>query len=267
MSVVDFEVHLDQSENIELAGTAPGEELKTINRLEPFETKEVARVILKNNWKLKSKFKLTMNIPEKETQMQFIKDDEFKLKRHIQEARDYLSNIPIDTMAREDIERELEKYKLRFLDLDFLPNDDAMVNNRFMENMKDLLDYVVHWRRPEEFCLADGYNDEIKVFSYKDPEPNDIQQVLFNVIKGILSDNYFASALSALAERYNLVKRLFRNENFSKFGIYQVKLCISGEWTCVTIDDYFPCIPQSNPLVSRSPDNELWVLILEKVLF
>ena len=81
-----------------------------------------------------------------------------------------------------------------------------------------------------------------------------------------MSDNYFASALSALAERYNLVKRLFRNENFSKYGIYQVKLCISGEWTCVTIDDYFPCIPQSNPLVSRSPDNELWVLILEKVI-
>ena len=81
MSVVDFEVHLDQSENIELAGTAPGEELKTINRLEPFETKEVARVILKNNWKLKSKFKLTMNIPEKETQMQFIKEDEQWLER------------------------------------------------------------------------------------------------------------------------------------------------------------------------------------------
>lgn len=179
MSVVDFEVHLDQSENIQLENTSPGEDLKTVNRLEPFEIKEVARVILKNNWKLKSKFKLTMNIPEKETQMQFIKEDEQKLRKNIQDAKSVLSNIPIDTMAREDIEKELDKYKIRFIDLDYLPNDDAMVNNRFMENMKDLLDYVVHWRRPEEFCLQENYNEEIKVFSYKDPEPNDIQQVCY----------------------------------------------------------------------------------------
>lgn len=178
MSLVDFEVHLDQSENIELAGTGPNEELKTVNRLEPFETKEVARVILKNNWKLKSKFKLTMNIPDKETQLHFIKDDEARLKNHIKEAKEYLSSIPIDTLTREDIEKELQKYNVKFVDLDFLPNDDAMVNNRFMDNMRDLLEYVVHWRRPEEFCATEGgFVDDIKVFSYKDPEPNDIQQV------------------------------------------------------------------------------------------
>ena len=30
---------------------------------------------------------------------------------------------------------------------------------------------------------------------------------------------------------------------------------------------YYPCYPLCNPSVSRSPDNELWVLILEKVIF
>jgi hypothetical protein len=59
MSVVDFEVHLDQSDNIELENKIDNK-LKTINKILPFETKEVAKVILKNNWKLKSKFKLTM---------------------------------------------------------------------------------------------------------------------------------------------------------------------------------------------------------------
>jgi hypothetical protein len=59
MSVVDFEVHLDQSDNIELENKIDNK-LKTINKILHFETKEVAKVILKNNWKLKSKFKLTM---------------------------------------------------------------------------------------------------------------------------------------------------------------------------------------------------------------
>lgn len=82
----------------------------------------------------------------------------------------------------------------------------------------------------------------------------------------MLTDNHLASTLSALAERYNLVKRLFKNESYSKYGFCQVKLCIKGEWLTLTIDDYFPCVPRSNPLVSRSPGNELWVLILEKVV-
>ena len=48
MSVVDFEVELDQSENIELENKIDNE-LKTKNRILPFETKEVEKVILKNN--------------------------------------------------------------------------------------------------------------------------------------------------------------------------------------------------------------------------
>jgi hypothetical protein len=44
----------------------------------PFETKVVAKVILKDNWKLNSKFKLTMGIPEKAVQIKFIEKDEKK---------------------------------------------------------------------------------------------------------------------------------------------------------------------------------------------
>ena len=79
MSVVDFEVHLDQSENIELEGKPDPDELKTVNKIFPFETKEVARVILKNNWKLKSKFKLTMNVPDKDVQYSYVESDEKKI--------------------------------------------------------------------------------------------------------------------------------------------------------------------------------------------
>lgn len=263
MSVVDFEVHLDQSENIELEGKAESDELKTVNKILPFETKEVARVILKNNWKLKSKFKLTMNVPDKDIQYTYIEKDEKNLEKQIEEAKEKIADVPFEHLTKEEIEKVLEQAKMKFVDLDLLPNDDAMVNPRYVETMKDMFDYVVHWRRPEDFCLGENVNEtdikDIKVFNYNEPEPNDIQQ-------GILPDNHIASALSALAEKYNLIKRLFKSDQYSKSGIYQVKLCINGEWMTIVVDDFFPCIPLSNPLVSRSPGNELWVLILEKAL-
>ena len=262
MSVVDFEVHLDQSENIELAGKSSYNELKTISRIEPFQKVEVARVILKNNWKLKSKFKLTLNIPDKDTQMECIKEERYSLDNEIRRNYNILNKIPTEILNREEIESILEREKIKFIDLDFLPNDDAMVNSLYGENLKDLFEYVVHWRRPEEFVISENPEleiAEIKLFNEYEPDPNDIQQ-------GILPDNHLVSALSALAEKSNLIKRLYKNEYYSKYGFYQVKLCINGEWVTTCIDDLFPCIPKSNPLVSRSPGNELWVLILEKAL-
>jgi calpain-15 len=263
MSVVDFEVHLDQSENIELEGQVDDTELKTVNNILPFETKEVARVILKNNWKLKSKFKLTMNVPSKDIQNSYVENDEKLLHEEMGKLKKVLKNLPIEIMTKDRIENELEKAKLKFIDLDFPPNDDAMVNSRFDANLKDIFDYVIHWRRPEAFCLGENVNDptirDIKIFNYNEPEPNDITQV-------ILPDNHFVSAISSLAEKPDLIKRLFKNDKYSAQGVYQVKLCICGEWLTVTIDDLFPCIPQCNPLVSKSPGNELWVLILEKAL-
>jgi hypothetical protein len=262
MSVVDFEVHLDQSENIELAGKNPNDELKTISRIEPFEKVEVARVILKNNWKLKSKFKLTLNIPDKDTQMDCIREERKALENEIHQNYQILNKIPTEILAKEEIEAILSRENIKFVDLDFLPNDDAMVNPVYGDNLKDLFEYVVHWRRPEDFVFsenADADLAEIKVFNEYEPDPNDIQQ-------GILPDNHLVSAFSALAEKSNLIKRLFKSDAFSKFGFYQVKLCINGEWVTTCVDDLFPCIPKSNPLVSRSPGSELWVLILEKAL-
>ena len=264
MSIVDFEVHLDQSENIQLENQVNEDELKTVNKVLPFQTKEVARVILMQGWKLKSKFKLTMNVPDKEMQYAYIEEDENMIRSQEMEFRQYYENLPLEIMPREDIEKELAQQKINFIDIDFLPNDDAIVNPRYGENMKDIFDYVIHWRRPIDFCIGENVNDEdrereINIFNYNDVEPNDIQQ-------GILPDNHLASALSALAEKGNLIKRLFKSDKYSHYGVYQVKLCINGEWNTITIDDYFPCIPKSNPLVSRSPGNEIWVLILEKAI-
>ena len=264
MNVVDFEVYLNQSENIELENKE-GDELRTKNSIMPFETKIVAKVILKDNWKLKSKFKLTMGIPDKSIQSKYIEKDEQNLKNHIEEAEKKLKNIPFEFLTPEEINNQLNNLNIKFIDLDFQPIDNSVINVKYDENLKNFLEFINHWRHPSEF-INNEFNENkdsdlsLRIFNKdKEPEPNDIKQ-------GLIPCNHLDSALSSLAEKYNLIKRLFKTEFYNENGIYQIKLCINGEWTTVVIDDYFPCIPLSSPLVTRSQSNELWILILEKAL-
>ena len=264
MNVVDFEVYLNQSENIELENKE-GDELRTKNSIMPFETKVVAKVILKDNWKLKSKFKLTMGIPDKSIQSKYIEKDELNLKNHLNEAEKKLKKIPFEFLSPEEINNQLNNLNIKFFDLDFMPNDNSVINNKYDENLKNFLEYIIHWRHPSEFITSELNDNKetdlsLRIFNKdKEPEPNDIRQ-------GLIPCNHLDSALSSLAEKYNLIKRIFKTEYYNDNGIYQIKLCINGEWTTVVIDDYFPCIPLSSPLVTRSQSNELWILILEKAL-
>ena len=265
MNVVNFEVYLNQSENIELEDKEEGKELETKNTIMPFETKVVAKVILKDNWKLKSKFKLTMGIPEKPAQMKYIEKDEKKLKNQIDLIEPKIKNIPFEFMTIDEINSELKRLKTNFIDINFLPCDNSVINSKYDENLKNFLEYVIHWRRPEEFIQNElnennDFDMALRVFSRdKEPDPNDIRQ-------GLIPCSHLDSALSSLAEKYNLIKRLFKNDTYNENGLYQIKLCVGGEWTTVVVDDYFPCIPLSSPLVTASQSNELWILILEKAL-
>lgn len=48
-------------------------------------------------------------------------------------------------------------------------------------------------------------------------------------------------------------------------GAYQIRFCKGGKWIVVTIDDFLPVDPETNRLVfSHSPNNELWVSLIEK---
>lgn len=52
----------------------------------------------------------------------------------------------------------------------------------------------------------------------------------------------------------------------SRAGVYSVRLCRSGIWRTIILDDYFPCFAGSSggPVYSRNHGNELWVMLLEK---
>jgi hypothetical protein len=65
--------------------------------------------------------------------------------------------------------------------------------------------------------------------------------------------------LATLAERANLVERLFLTKEYKVNGVYRLKVNKSGVWNEVTIDDYMPCALEGMPLFTRTHGNELWV--------
>ena len=213
----------------------------------------VAKLRLRKEWKLKSRFKFTMKNPPIEQQREHLMPYIVKLNQQIENADKYLSRYPYEIMSTESLENQVKNTDSKFLDIEFIPVD-ASVHNQD----ENPFDVIVHWRRPEDFVWVDYQQGllEPSIF-YESIEPNDIRE-------GALGDSWFTSALATLAERPALIERLFITKEVSPFGIYKVKICKNGEWTTVTIDDLFPCYPEGGPLFSRGHGNELWVLLMEK---
>lgn len=155
----------------------------------------------------------------------------------------------------EQVEIKLRELKAtNFIDLEFEPSDSSV----FDYSIDSPFDVILHWRRPHEFMKADfseGLLDP-NVF-YDTIEPNDVKP-------GVLGDEWFLSAVAILAERPALVERLFITKEVNANGIYRAKFCKNGEWVTVTVDDFFPCYPEGEPIFAKCHGNELWVMLLEK---
>jgi calpain-15 len=49
-----------------------------------------------------------------------------------------------------------------------------------------------------------------------------------DVVQGSLGECYFLSALAALAEKEDIIRRVFANQNYNQNGIYKVTLRVDG---------------------------------------
>jgi len=81
--------------------------------------------------------------------------------------------------------------------------------------------------------------------------------------QGKLGDCWFLSALSCVAERPDLIMRLFPDHVANKKGIYRVNLFMDGKWRGFCVDDRLPCL-QGSLCYSQAKEMQLWVPILEK---
>ena len=99
---------------------------------------------------------------------------------------------------------------------------------------------------------------------------NDLRQ-------GRLGDCWFISALAVIAERKDLIERLFVGDsggsNSAKAGVYGCRLFLDGKWRVIYVDDRLPMLKNERNewrpafarcLSTRTGKSTLWASILEK---
>lgn len=79
----------------------------------------------------------------------------------------------------------------------------------------------------------------------------------------MLSNFYFLSALSILAEKPNRIKRLFNLNQINDQGVLAVNMYTNGDAKEVIMDDHMPC-RDGDLCFSKSKGKEMWVSMLEK---
>jgi calpain-15 len=168
-------------------------------------------------------------------------EDEFKADVEIFKAF-YRSN----NLYAEISPETLPESRKNFIDPYFPPIKESIYRGEEGVTINE----KIIWRRPSAFLP-----DDVAVFSKI--EPADIKQ-------GSLANCWFMCSISCVAERPELVEKLFITKEVQPHGAYKVKFCKGGEWVEVTVDDYFPVVSGMGPIFSRSHGSEIWVLLLEK---
>ncbi|KAK6050104.1 calpain family cysteine protease [Cooperia oncophora] len=87
------------------------------------------------------------------------------------------------------------------------------------------------------------------------------------VALGCLGDCWLLSAMALIAERPDVLEHILLTKEYSHFGVYQVRLCIDGQWKIVLVDDFFPCRVETKSIAfADGRKNQLWVPLIEKAL-
>ena len=136
-------------------------------------------------------FKLVEEPIPLEEQKKHTQKERNKIDEIINKIEDSFKTMPFEVMNEKQIKKEITKLNIdHFVDPHFPPRDTSIHCITEPYPYKQ----IIHWRRPHEFMKNPNiYQDGIN--------PNDIKQ-------GYLPNCWFLSALSSLAERPALVKRL-----------------------------------------------------------
>lgn len=239
--------YLDLSESTNIFFEDDEDEMTIEVEVGCLETKDMFKIKKVAPFTFAPKFRLQEDpIPLSEQKKHTAKERK-EIEATISVIEEAFKTMPFEIMDQSAIKKEIKKLDIsHFVDPHFPPRDTSI------HSITEPYPYqqIVHWRRPHEFMK----NPRIFV---DDVDPNDIKQ-------GYLPDCWFLSALSCLAERPALVRRLILTEEYNKEGIYKIRICKNGEWHTVTIDDYIPCYYNGGPMFSRGNGEELWVMLLEK---
>ena len=150
-------------------------------------------------------------------------------------------------------------------------NDQIWRDDIFPPNENSLLgkNYRGEYLDPNEgkYKMINSSEIEWKRISDIIPKPVIFEDILDlkNLRYGRLSYIYFYSVLSSLSQFPSIFNKIILTKDYNPNGFYKILLFVDGEFQIVYIDDYFPCIKNSNILYFMKPTNfEFWALLIEK---
>jgi hypothetical protein len=85
-----------------------------------------------------------------------------------------------------------------------------------------------------------------------------------DIYQGNLSNCYLLSALSALAEWPDRVRRIIPQAAANKKGIYSIYLCKTGVFEEVILDNYFPAKYGKKLKFCHTRNGDIWAMLVEK---
>lgn len=253
---VNFELCVEDGNNGSIQLLKPLEASITIGPDETSSKLTIKQIDAKKGGSLSMALSCVIEKPGKEYVAKLAVAEKKRLKKLVSEAIEAFPPQVVRSASISDIENRCKTHAKSFIDVSFPPTDTSLFATLDHPDgaPTESTSASIVWRRPCEFMSQNTSN--LKLFD-GGIEPADIKQ-------GLLGNCWMMCALSSLAEYPTLVEKLFVQKEYNPNGIYQVNLWKNGEWSTVTIDDYFPCYPGEGPIYSHAHGNELWVLLIEK---
>ena len=141
----------------------------------------------------------------------------------------------------------------------FLPNENSLLGKNSKGENLDL--------NEGKYKMIHSSEIEWKRISEIIPKPVLFEGIMdINNLKfGRLSYIYFYSVLSALSQFPSIFNKIILTKEYNPNCFYKLVLFIDGEFQLVYIDDFFPCIKNTNILYFIKPLNfEFWAILIEK---
>ena len=85
----------------------------------------------------------------------------------------------------------------------------------------------------------------------------------YDIFQGNISDHYFLSAISALAEQPGRVARLLISDKANEKGCYCIALHLNGLWKEIYLDDFFPVSSSSGGYQKKYVVEEVESMVLD----
>ena len=204
------------------------------------------------------------NIVEKNLSIHFNQKTEEDIETSSEERKSFDSRINIEldpsfflrkenqSLIYEKIKNKCHTLNKRFKDPSFLPGKKSLT-----QNWEDVLNKQ-RWKK-YFWMKADSIYDHHTLFE------ENLNHNSIKIKKGALENSYFLSALAAMMEKPNLIKKNFHELELNKAGIYGIFWNVEGKRKLIILDDYFPCFKKNKqPAFGRGDNNEIWIMLFEK---